>query len=410
MTSPHNARKDEDAKWLTPGVASIGAASFFSDAGHEIATSVMPAFLTSVLGGSAATLGLIEGISDALTGTMKVIGGPLANDPARRRKLATGGYIVTAAATAAFGFATAVWQVGVLRALAWAARGVRSPARDALLGSLARPNTFGRAFGLERAGDNLGAVVGPLLAAVLVAWLGLRPAIWFAFVPGMLAAIAIIVAAREARGPTTGVRRPMRLDVRGLRRAGIGRPLLPVLLFECGNLATTLLILRATDLFTTLGFANAASLAILLYAGHNAVAALIALLGGFWLDRVGPRRVFASGAIAYVLAYGLIAHASIHWGFAVAGFLLAGAGIGLAETAESALIARILPDELRGSGFGVVGGIQAVGNIVGTVVAGALYATVSPAAAFTYAGAWMLLSACTAGVFRARAPSGQNPG
>jgi hypothetical protein len=123
VTSPHNARKDEDAKWLTLGVASIGAASFFSDAGHEIATSVMPAFLTSVLGGSAATLGLIEGISDALTGTMKVIGGPLANDPARRRKLATGGYIVTAAATAAFGFATAVWQVGVLRALAWAAPG-----------------------------------------------------------------------------------------------------------------------------------------------------------------------------------------------------------------------------------------------------------------------------------------------
>lgn len=410
MASQQDASKDEDAKWLTSGVASVGAASFFSDAGHEIATSVMPAFLTSVLGGSAAALGLIEGVSDALTGTMKVIGGPLANDPARRRRLATGGYIVTAAATAAIGLATAVWQVGVLRALAWAARGVRSPARDALLGSLARPHTFGRAFGLERAGDNLGAVVGPLLAAVLVAWLGLRPAIWFAFVPGMLAAVAIIFAAREARALTTGARRPIRLDVRGLRRAGIGRPLLPVLLFECGNLATTLLILRATDLFTTLGFANAASLAILVYAGHNAVAALIALPGGFWLDRVGPRRVFASGAIAYVLAYGLIALASIDWVFAVGGFLLAGVGIGLAETAESALIARILPDELRGSGFGVVGGIQAVGNIVGTVVAGMLYATVSPAAAFTYAGAWMLLSACAASVFRAPASSGQHPG
>lgn len=392
MTSPHNARKDEDAKWLTPGVASIGAASFFSDAGHEIATSVMPAFLTSVLGGSAAALGLIEGVSDALTGTMKVIGGPLANDPARRRRLATGGYIVTAAATAAIGFATAVWQVGVLRALAWAARGIRSPARDALLGSLARPQTFGRAFGLERAGDNLGAVVGPLLAAVLVAWLGLRPAMWFAFIPGMLAAIAIIVAAREAKPLSVGGRRPIRLDVSGLRRAGIGRPLLPVLLFECGNLATTLLILRATDLFTTLGFANAASLGILLYAGHNAVAALISLPGGYWLDRVGPRRVFAAGAIAYVLAYGLIALVSTSWAFAVGGFLVAGAGIGLAETAESALIARILPDELRGSGFGVVGGIQAVGNIVGTVVAGVLYATISPAVAFAYAAAWMILS------------------
>jgi hypothetical protein len=104
-------------------VASIGAASFFSDAGHEIATAVLPSFLTGVLRGSAATLGLIEGLSDALLGLAKLVSGPLANQPTRRVRLARGGYLLTAVFTAGIGLATTVWQAGVLRAAAWVARG-----------------------------------------------------------------------------------------------------------------------------------------------------------------------------------------------------------------------------------------------------------------------------------------------
>ncbi len=458
MTGRNVDRPASDTKhWLTPGVASVGAASFFSDAGHEIVTSVLPSFVTSILGGSAAALGVIEGVSDALTGATKVIGGPLANDPARRRKMATGGYLVTAAATSTIGAATGVWQVGVLRALAWAARGFRSPARDALLSSLAQRRSYGRAFGVERAGDNLGAVVGPLLAAGLVAWIGIRPMIWFAFIPGILAAVAITVAAREARRlhdgsgrpgrpPVTaadggdpgvhrddegirresgewaeravpsvhelagdpGVRRDdervrddeVRLDLRGLWEAGLARPLLPVVLFECGNLATTMLILRATEQLTVAGTAGAASVAIGLYAVHNAVAALVALLGGVWLDRSGPRWVFATDAAAYVVGYLCFASAAPGLLIAAAGFVLAGAGIGLAETAESALVARALPDRLRGSGFGVVGGVQALGNLVGTAVAGILYTTISPTVAFGYAATWTLFAVAASAWFR----------
>ncbi len=405
MTAESNAAEAEgpDKNWLTPGVGSVAAASFFSDSGHEIATSVLPSFLTSVLHGSAASLGVIEGVSDALTGLAKLIGGPLANDPRRRRAMATGGYLVTALATAAIGMATAVWQVAILRALAWASRGVRSPARDSLLSSLAPRRAYGRAFGLERAGDNLGAVVGPLAAAGLVAWLGIRPAIWFALIPGILAAIAIGVAAREARRHGDGVRERVRFNLTGLRMAGLGRPLLPVVLFECGNLATTLLILRATQLFEVQGMATAAaaSTAILIYAAHNAVAAGVSVLGGWWIDRTGPRRVFAAGALVYVLGYAVFAFGPTPWWAILVAFALAGAGIGFAETAESTLVAQILPDNLRGSGFGVIGGVQALGNIVGTVVAGILYTTVSPAAGFLYAAAWMVLSFAASIVFRA---------
>lgn len=146
--------------WLTPGVGAVGAASFFSDAGHEVTTSVLPTFLTGTLGASAAALGIIDGISDALIGVMKLVGGPLGNDPDRRERISSGGYLGTALATGAIGAAATVWQAGVLRVLAWVSRGVRSPSRDALLSSLSPQWARGRVFGLERAGDNLGAVVG----------------------------------------------------------------------------------------------------------------------------------------------------------------------------------------------------------------------------------------------------------
>jgi MFS family permease len=207
------------------------------------------------------------------------------------------------------------------------------------------------AFGLERAGDNLGAVVGPLIAAGLVTSIGVRHTIYLSVVPGMFAALAITVAAAEARkrhGPSTG-RRRARLDLRGLREAGVVRPLLPIAAFELGNVATSLLILRATTLLHHGGrsVAAATSLAVLIYAGHNLFGAFVAYGGGHWLDRVGPRLVFATGAAVYVASYGLFALPLHSWPVLVAAFLLAGSGIGFAETAESALMARLVPDRVR---------------------------------------------------------------
>ncbi len=201
---------DEPAagRWLTRGVLGVGSASLFSDAGHEMVTSILPTFLTSTLHSGPAALGAIDGVSDALTGLCKLAGGPLANDPRRRARLASSGYLGTAVATAAIGLTTAVWQVAFLRALAWMSRGIRSPARDMLLTSLASRDAYGRAFGVERAGDNAGAIVGPLVASALVAALGVRHAILLAIIPGLLAAAAIMIAAREARRTVADPRAP----------------------------------------------------------------------------------------------------------------------------------------------------------------------------------------------------------
>ena len=412
---PEAANVDPDPaqprRWLTRGVASIGAASFFSDSGHEIATSVLPTFITVTLRSTPGALGLIEGLSDALTGAMKLIGGSMANDPERRLRMASGGYIVTAAATGAIGLATTVWQAGLARATAWAARGIRSPARDAMLGSLAEPGTYGRAYGLERAGDNLGAVVGPLLAAGLVASLGVRHMLYLSAVPGIFAAIAITVAAAEARRRRSASteRRRARLELRGLHEAGLTRPLIPIAAFELGNVATSLLILRATGLLHSGGrsIAAATSLAVLIYAGHNLIAAFAAYGGGHWLDRAGSRVVFASGAVLYVAAYGLFALPLHSWPILVGAFLLAGCGIGLAETAESALVAHLLPDRLRGSGFGLLGGVQSIGDFASSAAVGLLWTLVSPTVGFVYAAAWMTTSVLTSlGSLFSRSPEG----
>jgi MFS family permease len=390
--------------WLTPGVGAVGAASFFSDTGHEVTTSVLPTFLTGTLGASAAALGVIDGISDALIGIMKLIGGPLANDPGRRGPTASGGYLGTALATGAIGAAVTVWQAGLFRAIAWLSRGLRSPARDALLASLSPESARGRAFGLERAGDNLGAVAGPLLAAGLVAWVGIRPALYLAAIPGLFAAVAIIVAARESRHRARigGEPTPRRLELGALRDAGMLRALLPVALFEFGNIATTLLILRATQLLTSpqRSVTAATSVVILIYAGHNGIATVASLTAGRWFDRTGPRAVFATGAAVYVIAYSVFAVGGHSTAVIALGFAAAGAGIGLAEPTQSAVISQLLPDRLRGSGFGVLGAVQATGDVVATVVVGVLYTVASPLVAFGYAAAWMCAAVIASGMLR----------
>lgn len=196
---PGSEVADPERRWLTPGVKGIGTASLLADAGHEIPTALLPSLLTSTLGAPAAALGAIEGVADGLAGLARLGGGALADDPDRRRTVAVGGHTTTAILSAATGGATAAWQVAVLRAGAWTARGLRVPSRNALLADTVSPAAYGRAYGFERAMDNLGAIIGPILAIGLVAAVGTRWAIVLSVVPGFLAAVAIVYAIRAVR-------------------------------------------------------------------------------------------------------------------------------------------------------------------------------------------------------------------
>lgn len=211
--------------------------------------------------------------------------------------------------------------------------------------------------------------------------------------PGLLAALAIVYAIRHAPALAAHEHRPIRLHVRPLLYGQLGRLLAAAAAFELGNLAATLLILRATDLLEPgRSHTAAAQLALVLYAGYNLAATIASIPAGHAGDRRGMLTVLTAGVGCFLLAY---------IGFALSGesvallggcFILAGIGIGSAETAESAAVAQLAPEPLRGSAFGLLAALQAVANLAASAIAGVLWSAVSPAAAFIYVAAWMALA------------------
>jgi MFS family permease len=377
--------------WLTRGVRGIGAASLLADLGHEVPTSLLPSLLTSTLGAPAAALGLIEGIADGAAGLARLGGGALADEPTRRRRVAVGGYSATALLSALIGLATAAWQVGVLRVGAWTARGLRVPARNALLADVTTPDVYGRAYGFERAMDNLGAIGGPLLALGLVAVIGVRGAILVSVVPGLLAALAILYAIRHAPRLAVREHRPVRIRVRPVMRGRLGRLMVAVGAFEVGNVAVTLLILRATELLEPgRGQGAATQIALGSYVAHNVAATLTSLAAGRASDALGNVPVLAAGVGGFLLAYLGFTTGSIP--FVAGAFVVAGIGIGCVETAEHAAVATLSPEQYRGSAFGLLAAIQSFGNLAANGVAGLLWTFLAPEVAFVYLAAWMVVA------------------
>lgn len=259
--------------------------------------------MTITLGAPASVLGLLEGLADGLAGLARFIGGPLADAPSSRHRTAVGGYLSTAVLSALIGAATAVWQVALLRMAAWASRGLRVPARNALLADMVPASVYGRAYGFERMMDNLGAVGGPLLALGLVSLVGVRTAILLSVIPGLLAALAIVYAIGHLPRVTSRERTHLKIIVRPLLRGRLGHVLLGVSLLEASNVAATLLILRATQqLVPSLGLQAATRLAILLYTGYNVAATVASLPAGRLSDSVGPLRILLAGVCCFVLA------------------------------------------------------------------------------------------------------------
>jgi MFS family permease len=373
-------------------VRGIGAASLLADLGHEVPTSLLPRLLVS-LGAPAAALGLIEGLADGLAGLMKLLGGALADDPQKRRAAAVGGYTTTAVLTGLVGAATAVWQVGVLRAAGWAARGLRVPARNALLADAVAQETYGRAYGFERAMDNLGAIGGPLLALGLVSVFSVRTTILLSSIPGLLATAAILYALKHIPALTTQERQAISLKVRPVLQGGVGRLIIAIGAFELGNVAATLLILRATELLTpSKGADSATQVALLLYLAYNTAATFISVPAGQLSDRVGSVKVLSGGIAAFLLAYVVFALVGPSILILALAFALAGIGIGCVETAEHSAVASSAPQHLRGSAFGLLAAVQSFGNLAASAVAGLIWTVASPSAAFYYIAAWMGLA------------------
>lgn len=378
--------------WLTRGVFGIGLASLLSDWGHEAATAVLPAFLAS-LGAPAIALGVIEGVSDGLSSFAKLAGGWIADRPAWRKPTGIVGYLATALSTFAYAFAQSWPFVLVLRALGWIGRGARGPSRDALLADCVAREHQGRAFGFERAMDTLGAVLGPLCASAFLGVLGFRGLLRWTLIPGSLAAVAFAVLAPTGTQDDTHRAPSFAASFTQLPK-NYWPYLTGVFAHGIGDFAPTLLILRATQILTPqFGGARAAALSVGLYTLHNLINAAASYLSGVLGDRMGKRGLLAAGYFIGVIAYaGFIFERPTLPVLAIL-FGLAGIHIGVAQSLEKSAAAEILPEANRGSGFGVLATVNGIGDLVSSVVVGALWSSVSATAGFAYAGFFALLGA-----------------
>jgi MFS family permease len=379
--------------WLNRTVLGIGLASLFSDWSHEIATTVMPAFLAT-MGVAAFWVGLIEGVSDGLSSFAKLASGYYTDQLRRRKPVAVIGYLVTALGTASFGLATAAWHVLAARAVAWFGRGVRTPVRKALLAGAVTKETYGRAFGFERMMDTLGAIVGPASAFVLLGAFHHHYPTLFAvtLVPSLIAVALMAFAVREKeRTPVAHISFGERLRMLPPR---FRRFLVAVGLFGAGDFAHTLLILLATQQLTPqLGATTAASVAVALYVLHNVCYAGFAVVAGWLADRFPKHRVLASGyALAAVMALGIIFLPLTVWTFGAI-FILGGVYVALEETLEDSFCAELVGEEQHGLAFGALATVNGAGDFLSSIVVGALWTAFGTSVAFAYSAALFLAGA-----------------
>ncbi|MEP6809039.1 MAG: MFS transporter [Chthoniobacterales bacterium] len=386
-------RMKEKTPWLNRTVLGIGLASLFSDWSHEIATAAMPAFLAT-LGVAAAWLGIIEGVSDGLASVAKMASGYYTDGLRRRKPIAVVGYLMTALGTAAFALATNAWHVLFARAGAWLGRGVRTPVRKALLAASVPRSAYGRAFGLERAMDTVGAIVGPLTALFLleVTQHNYRTLFAWTLLPGVLAAGVIAFLVKEtARAPVPHISFGERLR---LLPKPYRKFLVAVGLFGAGDFAHTMLILLATQKLTpALGIGRAASVAVTLYILHNVCYAGFSFVAGWLGDRFAKNFVLAGGyALAGVMTLAVIFLPVTIWTMAGI-FIAGGVYVAIEETLEDAMAAELVEEPHHGMAFGVLATVNGIGDFISSIVVGLLWTAFGTAIAFGYSAVLFFLGA-----------------
>jgi MFS family permease len=379
-------------RWLTRGVLGIGLASLFSDWGHEAATAILPAFLAS-LGAPAYALGIIEGVSDGLSSFAKLAGGWIADRPALRKPVGIIGYLATGLSTFAYAFVHTWPALLIIRALGWVGRGGRGPSRDALLADAVATGTEGRAFGFERAMDTIGAVLGPLSATALLGIVGMKGVLLWSLAPGLAAAVAFAALAPSSKDKETHQVQGLISSFRDLPKT-FWHFLAGVFAHGIGDFAPTLLILRASQILAPrIGATRAAALSVALYTFYNVMNAAASYPAGALGDRIGKRGLLAAGYLVATITFAAFILEPPTPHVLVVLFGLAGIHSGVQQSLEKSLAAEFLPQHVRGSGFGVLATVNGIGDLVSSIVVGALWSAVSPAAGFLYAAIFTGLGA-----------------
>lgn len=383
------------ARWralLRGNVLWLSVASLLNDASSEMIFPLLPLFLVGTLGAGPAFLGLVEGVAETTASFVKLAGGWLSDRLGRRRGLVASGYGLAALARPLLAAATVPWHVLAVRFTDRVGKGVRTAPRDALLAESVDAPVRGRAFGIHRAADHAGAVIGPLLASgiLLLAPGRLRLVFLLAVIPAVLSVVVVLAGVRESGrarrvqggAPPQAARdafesrpahdpaaRPVRRDRRYLGFLAV------LVVFTLGNASDAFLLLRAAEL----GVAAAAI--PLLWVALHVGKVFWNVAGGAVVDRAGARPALVTGWLVNAVVYAGFALATEAWQ-AWALFLGYGLYFGLAEPAERVLIAAMAGDAARGRAFGGFHFAVGIAALPASVIFGVLWETSGPAAAF----------------------------
>lgn len=346
---------------LPRNVKVLSLVSFLQDAASDLIYPIMPLFVTGVLGAPASVVGLIEGVAEGTAAVGKAVSGRLA-DRFRRKPLITLGYSISALGKPMIGLASGWGLVLAARFTDRVGKGLRTSPRDALIAQDTPRELRGRAFGLHRASDSAGAVVGPLLGLALYELLGhdLRLLFFLAFVPAALS-VACIAFVRETPRPPVSEREPL-IPIRELPRR-YWRVVGVLMLFGLVNFTDALLILRAQEL--GLGFVAI----ILVYALYNLTYASLSYPAGALSDRIPRHRIYATGLVIFAVAYIGLGLADARWWVWLL-LPLYGAYTALTDGVGKAWVADLLPERALGTGLGLYQALTGACALIAGVWAG----------------------------------------
>jgi MFS family permease len=373
---PQNDLKSRSATRLAKlprNVWAVSLTSFFMDISSEMVVNILPLYLSNVLGVKTNIIGLIEGIAEATASLLKVFSGWLSDRIGARKWLAVGGYAISALSKPFFYIADS-W--GVVASVRWADRvgkGVRTAPRDALVADSIDEHNRGLAFGFHRAADTGGAVLG-LIVALGTVWLSqqtatelgahtFRMVVLASLIPAVLAVASLAFGAKDV--PVTTRRQRPRLAFGSLGRHFV-LFMIAVAVFDLGNSSDAFLILRAQERgLTVLGILG-------MLITFNLVYTIVSTPAGSLSDRVGRRRVIIGGWLTYAVIYAGFAMAGQGWHVWVL-YALYGVYYGLAYGTTKAMVADIVPEELRGTAYGTYNAILGILDFPASVIAGILW-------------------------------------
>jgi len=346
--------------------------SFFNDFASEMVYPLLPAFITGGLGGGAAILGALDGAADLTSAVLRWFSGRLADRPGWRKPLILAGYLTAVLVRPIISFATSAWQVVGFRVVDRVGKGLRSPARDAMIAALTPASARGRSFGFHRAADHAGAVAGSLIAWILLqGQVEVREVIGWSVVPGVVAFLVLAWVLRGVRpGPSLPSRSPEPAQA-GMAPAedATGRRFwLPVAALSG---LTVFRLPEALLLLFLLDARLAIAIVPLVWAGLHVVRTVAAYPGGIVADRLGPRAALRLGSLLYAALVAVLAMQDSAVG-ATGVFLALGLVTGMIEPAERALVAALAPVR-TGSGFGTVQAISGIAALPAGLLFGSVY-------------------------------------